>query len=340
MQKNAEPRDLTAVPETSTSRSDLRRQFRVRVPKFFGALVKHGPRAFLRDALYSYYYHSEERRKRRRKLPVPDGKATAHLWGHKIQLHPSLAGINEELLDFGIHEPLATSTYQSFLRPGDHVIDIGANIGYYLCAAAQVTGEEGKFLAFEPLPSNYELLKQNIDLIPELRHRVQAWPWAIGDSTGTCDFYESKIPNLGSFFPHEKLEQTRTITVQVRRLDDIMEFVEGFRPSFLRMDVEGAELLVLAGARKLMRAYRPAVFIEFHTFSIGMKGIHTALDEFESIGYREGVLIGRLWDAPWISDWARRRQCWHDSLRTLRKQIATNAREFPVLTLFVKKPAR
>jgi len=128
--------------------------------------------------------------------------------------------------------------------------------------------------------------------------------------------------------------------VQVRRLDDILQSVEGFRPSFLRMDVEGAELLVLAGARNLMRIFRPSLFVEFHTFSIGMKGLESALDELESIGYREGVLIGRLWDAPWISPWARRRHCWSDSLRNLRKRIATNAHEFPVLTLLVKQPSR
>lgn len=311
---------------------------RLRIPKVFRTLVKHGPSAFLRGALYSYYWHAEERRKARRVLRLPDGRATAQLWGQEIQLHPSLAGINEEMLDFGVHEPLSTSTYQQFLRPGDHVIDIGANIGYYLRAAAQVVGEKGKFLAFEPLPSNYEVLKQNIERFPGLRDRVQLWPWAIGDSTGTCDFYESKIPNLGSFFRNEKLEQTRTITVQVRRLDDILQSVEGFKPTFLRMDVEGAELLVLAGARNLMRNYKPSLFIEFHTFSIGIKGLETALDEFESIGYREGVLIGRLWDAPWISPWARRRHCWNDSLRNLRKRITTNAHEFPVLTLLLKRP--
>jgi FkbM family methyltransferase len=338
MQSNTKHKSLSAGTEASISLNKSRGLFRLRVPKIFRTLVRHGPSAFFRGALYSYYWHSEERRKARRVLRLPDGRATAQLWGHEIQLHPSLAGINEELLDFGVHEPLATSSYQMFLRPGDHVIDIGANIGYYLLAAAQVVGEKGRFLAFEPLPGNYEVLKQNIELIPGLRDRVQVWPWAIGDSTGTCDFYESKIPNLGSFFRHEKLEQTRTITVQVRRLDDILQSIEGFRPSFLRMDVEGAELLVLAGARNLMRTYKPSLFIEFHTFSIGMKGLETALDEFESIGYREGVLIGRLWDAPWISPWARRRHCWGDTLRTLRKRIATNAHEFPVLTLIVKRP--
>jgi FkbM family methyltransferase len=339
MQNNTENISLSTATEAPTTHNTPRSSSRVRVPKIFGTLVRHGPSAFLRDALYSYYFHAEERRKARRVLRVPDGHPTARLWGHEIQLHPSLAGINEELLDFGVHEPLSTSTYQQFLRPGDHILDIGANIGYYLLAADQVVGQNGKFLAFEPLPGNYEVLKQNIELIPGLRDRAQVWPWAIGDSTGTCDFYESSIPNLGSFFRHEKLEQTRTITVQVRRLDDILQSVQGFKPSFLRMDVEGAELLVLAGARNLMRTYRPALFIEFHTFSIGAKGLETALDEFESIGYREGVLIGRLWDAPWISPWARRRQCWDDNLKALRKRIARNAFEFPVLTLFLKRPS-
>lgn len=338
MQNNTEHISLSVNPEVSTSVNKSYGPFRMRVPKILETLAKHGPSAFVRDALYSYYYHSEERRKARRTLHPPNGRAAAQLWGHEIQLHPSLAGINEELLDFGVHEPLSTSTYQSFLRPGDHVIDVGANIGYYLWAAAQVVGETGKFLAFEPLPGNYEVLKKNIEAVPSLRDRVQVWPWAIGDSTGTCDFYESKIPNLGSFFRHEKLEQTRTIPVQVRRLDDILKSVEGFRPSFLRMDVEGAELLVLAGARDLMRTYKPSLFIEFHTFSIGMKGLETALDEFESIGYREGMLIERLWDAPWISSWARRLHCWEDDLRILRKRIANNAFEFPVLTLVLKRP--
>lgn len=102
---------------------------------------------------------------------------------------------------------------------------------------------------------------------------------------------------MGSFFPHEKLEQTRTIAVPVRRLDDILQFVEGFKPTFLRT---GGELLVLAGARDLTRTYWPLLLIEFHTFLIGMKGLESALEEFESFGYKEGLLIGPLWDAPWI----------------------------------------
>lgn len=327
----------SSLPEPEAPSAATGRTFRV--PKIFSTLLKRGPGAFLRHGIYSYYYHSERRRKEQRIRHPAKQQAKVQLWGRQFELHPSLAGINEELQVFGVHEPLATETYQRFLKEDDHVIDIGANIGYYLFAAAKVLGNKGKFLAFEPLPSNFSVLERNIQSLDIPKDRIQMWPWAIGDTNGTAKFYESKMPNWGGLFQDDKLQQTGTITVEVRRLDEVIESVDGFKPSVLRMDVEGAELLVLAGAKKLIRTYKPMLFIEFHTFAIGMNGVETALDEFQSIGYREGVLIERIWDVPWIASWAGRQRCAYDSLGNLRRRISGNPSDFPVFTLILKCPA-
>ena len=58
-----------------------------------------------------------------------------------FELHPSGRGVSEEMAFFGTHEPVATEAYLEHLREGDHVLDVGANLGYYLLLAARSAGE-------------------------------------------------------------------------------------------------------------------------------------------------------------------------------------------------------
>lgn len=68
-----------------------------------------------------------------------------------------------EMSLFGVVEPLATHMFTEHIQPGNTVIDIGANIGYYTILAAQIVGETGKVYAFEPEPKNLTLLKKNVE---------------------------------------------------------------------------------------------------------------------------------------------------------------------------------
>ena len=68
---------------------------------------------------------------------------------------------------------------------------------------------------------------------------------------------------------HDGLLPTRSLPVEIRKLDDVVTESPGFRPTMLRMDVKEAELMVLEGAQNLLEKYKPSLFIEFHPFLIG-----------------------------------------------------------------------
>src|SRR6185369_10140974 len=68
-----------------------------------------------------------------------------------------------ELATREIYEPMETRLFKREIKPGQTVLDIGANIGYYTLIAAKLVGPTGKVYAFEPDPANFRLLKKNVE---------------------------------------------------------------------------------------------------------------------------------------------------------------------------------
>ncbi len=77
-------------------------------------------------------------------------------------LDPTDSIVSPMLLRDGYFEPYETTLIESVVKPGDVVLDIGANIGYYTLIFARLVGEQGRVYAFEPDPTNFQLLKKNI----------------------------------------------------------------------------------------------------------------------------------------------------------------------------------
>jgi FkbM family methyltransferase len=199
------------------------------------------------------------------------------------------------------------------------VLDVGSNLGYYLLLAARRVGSTGRLLGFEPAPGVYELLESNVRRSGY--KTIDVSPCALGATSGTIQFYESEIPNWGSVFQDSRLQQTRETTVVAKTVDQIVGETSGFRPNALRMDVEGAELMVLEGARTVLKRYKPCLFIEFHNFALGWAAVKAALVDLQKLGYSSGVLIERTWDQPWMSRWMRERRCWRGDLPTLIRRV-------------------
>jgi FkbM family methyltransferase len=242
-----------------------------------------------------------------------------HFLGAEFELHPTNKGLSEELVMYGSHEPIATSAYVEALAPGGHVIEIGANIGYWLLLASRKVGDTGQVMAFEPVPSNLEILKRNIERSGQ--KNIDVYPWAIGAEAGAAQFYQSQIPNWGSLIQDSRLLPSGSYPVPVKTLDDVLKEFPKMRPTALRMDVEGAELMVLRGAKDLLKRFRPLLFIEFHPFILGWPAIRDMLNDLRDVGYISGILIERTWDHPWISKWVRDRRCWSGQIGDLVAKI-------------------
>lgn len=275
-----------------------------------------GSELVLRRALFRFEYERFQRRRAVRDFrSKPD--ATARYLDQDFELHPSGKGLSEEMALFGSHEPVATAVYLRHLSKGDHVLDVGSNLGYYLLLAARAVGSSGQVLGFEPASDVYAILERNVARSGQ--KNIQIFPWAVGAQNGTVEFYESEIPNWGSLVHSDQLLPSRTSVVPMKKLDSLLDEFPGFHPNVLRMDVEGGELMALEGAQTIMRKFKPCLFIEFHNFASGWDANREAILKLRDIGYSSGTLIDREWDSPWVSRWARERSCWSQPVDNLLK---------------------
>jgi FkbM family methyltransferase len=293
--------------------------------------ILRGPSSFLSQCLYHFYWQRHERLKQ--KCGKKQSSRKICLLGKPFHLHPLLSGINEELIQYGIHEPLATTEYSKLLYDGDHVLDIGSNIGYYIFVADSIIGRKGKIIGFEPSPSNYEVLNLNSLCLDSNNNRIRLFPWAIGKNTGYAFFHESQIPNWSRLVMPSDGDCRDRITVEIKRLDDILSDFRDFHPTVLRMDVEGAETQVIEGSINTLTRYKPKLFIEYHPCIIGLKQAISSINMLESLGYKKGFLSDRVFDQPWIPRWVRRIRSWRGEISSILKQIENE--EMGVFTVIV-----
>jgi FkbM family methyltransferase len=175
-----------------------------------------------------------------------------------------------------------------FVRPGDAVADVGANLGAFSIALSGLVGPQGRVLAFEPIPRTARLLRSLVrDLAPS--PNVEVVEGAVGDVAGRASMHlpiEGALPNfyVASLYPIHR-DRTELVDVEVGTLDDHRARL-GRPLTFVKIDVEGAELLVLRGADHVLRHDRPVVLCEIG--STDRDGSHGASDveaAFVELGY-------------------------------------------------------
>jgi FkbM family methyltransferase len=129
------------------------------------------------------------------------------------------------------------------VRAGDVVVDIGANIGFTALLAWSLVGKSGAVYAFEPHPRTFRFLTENIRL--NRAHNITAFHLALGDTAGTTGLSNEKSDDQNA------VDAQAPLRVEVARLDDISELREQ-RVRLLKIDVEGYERFVLAGATDVL----------------------------------------------------------------------------------------
>jgi FkbM family methyltransferase len=150
---------------------------------------------------------------------------------------------------------LASVQAMGLIRPGMTVCDIGANIGNHAVYFGKVLGA-GRVLAFEPLPQSYATLCRNLEL--NGLTDALAYNCMVGPVSGRGDLARFNPRNLGSsgFVP------APAGPVPMVALDDLVEGDEMQGLGFIKIDVEGMQLDVLRGSAQLLRAFRPAIWVE------------------------------------------------------------------------------
>lgn len=159
-------------------------------------------------------------------------------------------------------------------------IDVGANVGIFPIAVADVLLRRGgRALAVEPLPSNFAFLRESIDT-NGLGKVIDAQPIAVGDADGTLELWQFATGAIANAAPvtwrsaaEPQPSAGERVAVPMRRLDDVVRERGITNVRFVKIDVEGAELFVLRGARELLLRDRPTLYCELHRQFMAANGI-------------------------------------------------------------------
>lgn len=174
---------------------------------------------------------------------------------------------------YELHHDAATCKAEA----GDIVIDAGACWGETSLYFAHEVGPTGRVIAYEFIPSNIEVLDQNIAENPGLGERITVVPQPVWSDPGQTLYYVDWGP--GSRVSFEKMradfDDTQCLTTSI---DETVEQLKLPRLDFIKMDIEGAELNALKGAEKSLKAFHPRLAVSLYHSIEDFKTIPRYLD--------------------------------------------------------------
>ena len=192
-------------------------------------------------------------------------------------------------LGLGRRSPATEYVYHlgALVSPGDTVIDIGANLGYYTRTLARLTGPAGRVYAVEPVEPIRRVLRRNVGSYSN----VEILPYALGASSREVSMANDTAREQGYFgtgqnFVNERGEAASDeFPAQMRRGSEL--FAPLTRLDFIKCDIEGYELVVMREMRPLLERFRPRVLIE-----TGGANRPRIIELFTELGY-EGFTLDR-----------------------------------------------
>jgi FkbM family methyltransferase len=187
-----------------------------------------------------------------------EGGLAAGLW---VSVNPRTG--HDVLLGEG--EPRVQQALAEHLHPGMTFYDLGANIGFFSLMAARLVGPEGHVFAFEPDPSIFLRLRQNLaknDFRLAVVEEKAVWCESASVPFACADVTQSADRGLG-YVSTDPVESSNVIHVQSVSLDDYC--ISHPAPDFIKCDVEGAEYEVFQGAARTLRQWHPTIVCEMHS---------------------------------------------------------------------------
>ena len=179
---------------------------------------------------------------------------------------------------------------RKLLKPGQTVLDIGANLGVYALSMAKVVGNKGRVIAFEPASNTAALLKQSASL--NGFNHLEVDPRGVGAQSGEAILSLDSNPELNQIvetFSVETEDSPTSEAIKLTSLDDWAANQSNLEAiSFIKLDAEGQELNIIAGAHQLLTTHSPLILYEVKHKS----DMHLELvDAFEKIGYASYSLL-------------------------------------------------
>lgn len=183
----------------------------------------------------------------------------------------------------GSHEPETTHLAKRVLKKGDVAADIGVHFGYYTLLFAHLVGPSGKVFSFEPGPGNVINIKKGVRA--GAFTNVTLTNALVSDIEGTHEFFMSGGGSGRDSIYAEAAQFAPKVDVRSVMLDAF--FKEATKVDFIKIDVEGAEQLVLKGAMSILRRLKPKLVIEISpkNFKAAGYGIEALTVPLREIGY-------------------------------------------------------
>jgi len=162
------------------------------------------------------------------------------------------------------YEPSKCQALKEFLRAGETFIDVGCNKGDFSLLASRLVGPQGRVLAFEPHPENCRWIRKSI--AKNDYRNIDLYEFALSDANGATQLHLGEKSGTHTLRAGRLQREKGTLEIKTRRLDDLLQEIRFHRSiKAMKIDVEGAELDVLKGARETI-ARNPGIvlFLDVH----------------------------------------------------------------------------
>ena len=195
-------------------------------------------------------------------ISVPNRKLYKTVYGDYFLLN-EISWVDKNIKDFSVWEPESTSVIKNLVKPGDVVLDIGANIGYYTVIMSKIVGKTGKVLAFEPTKHFFDVLQSTVE-INNLTN-VQLYDFGISDNNSESEISIGEHSATIHWLKDSERNGGIPISVEqiiLKRLDDIISSMNIDKLDFIKIDVDGHEPAFLDGAWETLNKYKPTILME------------------------------------------------------------------------------
>jgi len=196
----------------------------------------------------------------------------AEVFGNKLFL--SKKGLALSISHYGTYEELESKIMEEKIEMGNIVVDVGANIGLHTLNMARIVGNTGQVFAFEPDPSNFEILKKNVKI--NNYKNIILEQKAVGDKHGRTTLYQSDHPGKHRIFPQTEQAKSQ-VQVELTNLDNYFDSDMIDKINFIKIDVEGLEFSVLKGMKNILKnSKKIKILFEFmpeNTIEVGFTPI-------------------------------------------------------------------
>ncbi len=174
------------------------------------------------------------------------------------------------------------------IRSGDHVLDIGANIGFYARVLSELVGEKGHVYCFEPDSANFNYLKKNTRSL----QNITLFKAAVSDRAGELKVYRSKLLNVDHrTYPVNNYDSVED--VQSLSIDELIREKKIQKVDLIKIDIQGYELVAFTGMQNLLQQNdHIRILAEYwpHGFKRAGSSALEFYDFFDRLSYRFSII--------------------------------------------------